>query len=407
MLHRDQSARSLVWGAAAAQVTAILLYCLFVLGVNGSIGPRVLQGQTGTALDPLSAEIGPMVYVLGSVFVVLGMGMGSIQYTMVLFNLVRERLPAVTRPILVLPRRQGTLLLHERKRPFANASGLRLGVVYLGTSGDEARFRLDAEVDGAVRRVEASVTEHWEILGKDGDPAVLERLPELRESRDQLALEVVDADQQRARVRVVSSMRLEYEGARDTAGMSMTDVFSLPDSQAGLVGWITRQGRVSLAETAAFLQQDEDGARALLDDLSDQGFVGERAGSEGETLYEVRLATRRGRQGSAQIWQALGEERAAPSDTDAASPTRDSGASRLFGRIISSKYGGFLLAVSPVVAAFLMSEWLLLTDSGSFTGLLSIIGVLIVPLLGGIFPVLMLVASRRKGDASPRPSTGS
>jgi hypothetical protein len=53
------------------------------------------------------------------------------------------------------------------------------------------------------------------------------------------------------------------------------------------------------------------------------------------------------------------------------------------------------------VAAFLITEWLLLTGSGSFTGLLSLIGVLIVPLLSGIFPVLLLVASRRKGERVP------
>jgi hypothetical protein len=54
-----------------------------------------------------------------------------------------------------------------------------------------------------------------------------------------------------------------------------------------------------------------------------------------------------------------------------------------------------------VVAAFLMAQWLLLTDSGSFTGLLGFIGVIIVPLLGGIFPVLLLYASRRKGERVP------
>ena len=57
--------------------------------------------------------------------------------------------------------------------------------------------------------------------------------------------------------------------------------------------------------------------------------------------------------------------------------------------------------VSPVAAAFLLAEGLLLTDSGSFTGLLGLSGVLVVPLLGGIFPVLLLVASRRKGERVP------
>ena len=43
----------------------------------------------------------------------------------------------------------------------------------------------------------------------------------------------------------------------------------------------------------------------------------------------------------------------------------------------------------------------MLTGSVSFAGLLSILGVIVVPLLGGIFPVLLLVASRRKGERVP------
>jgi hypothetical protein len=48
-----------------------------------------------------------------------------------------------------------------------------------------------------------------------------------------------------------------------------------------------------------------------------------------------------------------------------------------------------------------MAEWLLFRGSGSFTGLLGLIGVIIVPLLGGIFPVLLLLASRRQGERIP------
>src|SRR3712207_1643377 len=81
VLRRDPSARSLIWGTAAAQVTTVLLFCLFVLAVNGAVAPQVLVGEVGTALDPLAAEIGPLVYLLGSVFVVLSMGMGSIHGT--------------------------------------------------------------------------------------------------------------------------------------------------------------------------------------------------------------------------------------------------------------------------------------------------------------------------------------
>jgi amino acid permease len=100
VLRRDPSARSLVQGAVAAQVVAMALYCLWTLAVNGAIAPQALAGQPGTALAPLAAEIGPIVHVLGAVFVVLGMGMGTVHSSWPLFNLVRERLPADSRRLL-------------------------------------------------------------------------------------------------------------------------------------------------------------------------------------------------------------------------------------------------------------------------------------------------------------------
>ncbi len=63
--------------------------------------------------------------------------------------------------------------------------------------------------------------------------------------------------------------------------------------------------------------------------------------------------------------------------------------------------GRFLLSISPVVAVFLVAEWLSITGQGSFAGLLGFVGVIALPLLGGIFPVLLLAATRRKGDLVP------
>lgn len=77
---------------------------------------------------------------------------------------------------------------------------------------------------------------------------------------------------------------------------------------------------------------------------------------------------------------------------------------RRVGRIrgaLLSKHGRFLLGISPVAAIFLASEWFLLGGSGSFSEALSVGGVLGVVLLALIFPVLLLAASRRKGDLVP------
>jgi amino acid permease len=60
-----------------------------------------------------------------------------------------------------------------------------------------------------------------------------------------------------------------------------------------------------------------------------------------------------------------------------------------------------LLTMVPTVVVFAIVELLLLLDRASFTQPLSLIGTLSVPLLGGIFPMLLLAASRRRGDRVP------
>jgi amino acid permease len=393
VLRRDPSSRSLIWGSAAALATAMFLYCLFVLAVSGATTSQVLAREPGTALDPLATQVGPIVYVLGSVFVLLGMGMASIHFSVGLFNLTREWLPSPARPVVVLPRRRGLLLFHERGRGDAD-DGLRLGLTYLGLSGDEPRFRLDIELDGDLHRLETTAAGRWEVLGQNGGTPLLARYPELRDRGNHLALEIMDADQQRVRLQVTSSMRPTYEGAWDAAGLNLADLFALSDSQAELIGWMMRQGRVSLAEAAAYAGRDEAAVRVDLEELARLGLVAE-VGLEGEPSYEARSATRRGRQLPQQIWQALGEERDSPSNAGT------SGISGPFRKLLSSEYGVFFLGAGPTAAAFLLAEWQLLTGSGSFTGLLGVIGAIVVPLLGGIFPVLLLVASRQKGERVP------
>jgi hypothetical protein len=68
---------------------------------------------------------------------------------------------------------------------------------------------------------------------------------------------------------------------------------------------------------------------------------------------------------------------------------------------VVQKRGRFWLWVSPVALAFLVAEWLTLSGSGSFAKLLSIAGVLTISLVCGIFPALLLAASRRTGEVVP------
>jgi amino acid permease len=401
VLHRDPSARSLIWGAMAAQVVVMIIYCIWVLAVNGAIAPQALAGHSGTALAPLAAEIGPTVHVLGSLFAVLGMGIGTIHSSLGLFNMVREWLPTKRWSAVMLPRRRGRLLLRSDRRGMAGAEGgLRLGLTYLGLEASSIipdgspRFRLDVQVNGVAHNLEMAVTDSWEAT------ALYDRLPALRQHGVRLALEILDANHEHVRLRVNSPLRLTYEGDWYTAGLGVADVLSLPDPQLQIVAWMTReaitgQETVSLAQVATHTGQSEAVARNMLNTLAEQGFIQELE-VQGEVRYRPRSVSRRGRQLPEDIWQALTAEGEAP--VRGGVQTRFL---RRAGGALLGERGRFFLSMSPVAAVFLLTEWLLLTGRGSFAEPLSFLGVIAISLLGGTFPVLLLVSSRRKGEVVP------
>lgn len=98
VLRRDPGGKSLMWGNVAAMATAIALYSLWVIAVNGAISPGILGAETGTALSPLAAKVGNPVAILGVVYVVLAMGIGSIHVSYGLYYQVREMFPLRTKP---------------------------------------------------------------------------------------------------------------------------------------------------------------------------------------------------------------------------------------------------------------------------------------------------------------------
>ncbi len=62
---------------------------------------------------------------------------------------------------------------------------------------------------------------------------------------------------------------------------------------------------------------------------------------------------------------------------------------------------GRLLGLVPLAAVFVVVEVLLVTRRESFTGALGLVGTLTAPLLAGVFPLLLLSASRRRGGYVP------
>jgi amino acid permease/DNA-binding transcriptional ArsR family regulator len=395
VLQRDPGGRSLMKGCTAAQATAMLLYCLFVIAVNGSVAPGILAADRGTALGPITAEVGPIATVLGSLFVVLGMGMASIHFSLALSNLTREWLPSGAAPMVVLPR-QGARLLFEERRRRRSRDGLKLGVTYLGLRGGDPAFGLDVSLGGDVYRMETSAAGSWEILGPAGVPALLDRMPGLRRRGLSLVLDIIDASPQGVRLKPTSSLRTTAEGAWDTSGFSLASILTLADPDAELVGWVMRQGGATASDAASHAGEDEPAVTARLRALAEQGLVNE---SEAGSRFTARLAPQRRRVLPDEIWSALGQEPKPRASTGEA-PRRPPHGEAVPHALLGGR-GRLVLGAAPVFACFAVTEWMLVTGSGSFAGLIGFVGVIVGSLLAGIFPVLLLVASRLKGEYLP------
>lgn len=96
-LKHDPSGKALLGGLAAAMLTAMLVYCLWVAAVYNALGPANLSGlriSTGTVITPLAALVGGPASLLGSLYAVLALGFGSFQFSLALFNQVSQWLPA-------------------------------------------------------------------------------------------------------------------------------------------------------------------------------------------------------------------------------------------------------------------------------------------------------------------------
>jgi amino acid permease len=290
VLRRDPSSRSLIWGSVAAQFAVIGLYTIWLLSINGAVPASELASLSGTALEPLARRVGPFVYVLGSIFVLLGMGMASIHYSLGFFNLTQEWLP---------------------KRP---------------------RSSVSEEVS--------------------------------------------------------------------PGGLGVMDLIALPEGQRRIMDWLMRNGQASPAELSVHTGRSEHEVRPDLEALAARGFV-TTVDTPQEKVYCPQLASKKGRQLPDWIWETLGDT--VPGQGDQGPPF--SGLKRgllRIGEAVLSEPGRFVIGILPLGLIFLLTVWLLITNSESFSRPLSFIGVIAVSLLGGIFPAILLVASRKKGERAPK-----
>ena len=387
VLPRDPSARALIRGSVAGSAILTGIFAMWVLAVNGAVDAGALAREAGTALAPLAERIGRAVHPLGSLLVVLLLGMSCLRTSTVLFNLTQEWVPARLRSIVTLPRRRASLFFEPRGTA---RRGPQLGVTYLGLSGGRARLRIDVAWHGAVERSDVDVSGTWDAA------SLLDRFPGRPAPGVGLVLEPLGAHAEAVSLRVTTTLSARFVGEWGGGDVRPGDHLALDDSRRALVNWMTRRGDVSFEEILSHRGGDPGEVRALLDELAAQGVVRPPDGPAGR--YRARLVTRPSRAVPDEIWRAL-DDPAVPN----AAPRSERGG-RLALRLRETMLGErarFLTSAAPVLLVFLIAQWLLFTRSASFAGVLGFGGVIANSLTAGIFPVLLLFASRRKGDYVP------
>jgi hypothetical protein len=184
--------------------------------------------------------------------------------------------------------------------------------------------------------------------------------------------------------------------------MSISGLLDLSEGERKLLNRMLRSGEVSLDQAAILMEISVDQARKALRKLADQGFVVERKADAG-IVYRAVVKSRQRKILPADIWELLDVPARAPTHPlrEFLSPGLSSTLILRIKAVLLSDPGRFLLRTSPILIAFLLTEWMLYTGKGSFSGVLNFLGIVVVPLLGGIFPVLLLASSRRKGEYTP------
>ena len=292
VLPKDPSANSLIGGTIAGTACLTLLFCLWVVAVNGAIAPEILASQTGTVIEPLIEKIGSSSQFLGAILAVSLLGMAWLRSSSLLVNLCKEWIPASEASRVTLTRQQGRLILQTRDR---YDTGL-IGITYLKFGGERLTLRLDLQWQGKVYRQDIEISQRWSIK------ALFARYPQLKGI--DLDLEIQSANRDRLCLKVLSSLAISYQGDWEKTTVATK---------------ITRRS--------------ED---------------------------QSQIWT--------QIWAYLLEKRR------------------------------FILSIVPLGLVFLLTEGLFLAGKESFTSVMGFAGVLGNSLVGGIFPVLLLISSRRKGE---------
>lgn len=389
VLRRDPSGRSLISGSVAAQVSAMLLYILWVLAINGATPAELLANQTGTALTPLADIAGPLVHVFGSLYIILGMGMAAILFSLGTQNLIRERLPNKFTRVLSLPRQSGQLLF---RLPGSQSGGFHLDLSYAGLENHLPLLAISIQDGTEQQRFEIPLDATWDIS------LLYERLPRLKRYNQQLRLEKLHANHENLRLRVVSTLKVSASTVALPTHAFMTDVMELHPEQRQVIQWLLKNRNPGMDELRVLAADSQINLHSVLRKLITDGLVSEIL-DNGASRYRVNLTARPRSSLSKELWDVIDKVEKGR-HTNNHGRMQESLAGRFWNWLVGER-NHFAISVLPILFVFLLTEWLLLTGMESFTAPISFAGVLIISLLSGVFPVLLLIASRRKGEMVP------
>lgn len=94
VIRKNAGARHWIAGSTAAIFGFMLIAALWFVVLSGALPPEVLARATGTVLTPLAEKAGAIVLWLGSLLVILSLGLATVQIALGLYYMVQERLPA-------------------------------------------------------------------------------------------------------------------------------------------------------------------------------------------------------------------------------------------------------------------------------------------------------------------------
>lgn len=369
VLPREGGRQGLLRGVWAGSLFTLLLMSLWVLTTTTALPLTQLASYGGTVLGLMAGEWGATTAVLCSLLLLLTLGLSASRDAFIVFNLVEERLPRTFSTTLQMPRRQGQLFFTS---PHDGAPLAKL--TYLGLQGDKPQFRIDPFTKRQPAQFLAEAL-------RDGIPYL-----------ENTSFQVLKATAQNTTVKLATTLHLQYEGRWDTAGVSLGELAQRPEPR--LTRWILRERDVSAKQLAQHWSQSIMQAQKRLDALEAEGHLYHIEGEQGERRYRVRLQPRKRMQANERIWQALDFENGRSAAVHAKNE-QTVAKSRWHQQLLQSSFR-FWVALLPVIALFLIVEWLLFNNAQSFTKPFGIAGVLTAPIFAGVLPLLMLLASRSK-----------